>query len=82
MSKSVDERLRPASRPARRALMIARVLIAAVVTAGANLHQTKRTFASDLEFLRKHIRLGRMGRREPIGNRRALGAMSVANRLT
>jgi hypothetical protein len=81
MSKSGDERLRPASRPARRALMIARVLIAAVVTADANLHQTKSTFASNLEFLRKHIRLGRMGRREPIGNRRALGAMSVANRL-
>jgi hypothetical protein len=30
--------------------MIARVLFAAVVTAGANLHQTKSTFASDLEF--------------------------------
>ena len=54
MSKSADEPLRLLSPPASHTLMFAGVLIAAVATAGVDLSQTKSTFASDLEFLRKH----------------------------
>jgi len=54
MSKPADELLRPGSQPASLALAIVCVLMAAVTTGGGDLHQTKSTFASDLEFLRKH----------------------------
>lgn len=53
MWKPADELLRPVSWPGP-ALMLASVLMGAVATAGGDARQTKSTFASDLEFLRKH----------------------------